>query len=121
MQICKKKVVKACAIPQIYLSATWKWHILTWPLSPTDLGSRTDTLFFDLKSPIEDGNLQVCMYCVHARKGASEAPRTRFRSMKFLGACPQTPLAQSIIDADPLFVIALGPPYPQQSNIKTDN
>ena len=59
------------------------------------------------------------MYCVHARKGASEAPRTRFRSMKFLRACPQTPLAQSAIDADPLFAIALDPPYPLGGPVPT--
>ena len=49
---------------------------------------------------IEGGNLQVYMYCVHAQKGTSGAPRTHFRALKsqhFLGAYPQTPLAPSIL------------------------
>ena len=54
------------------------------------------------------------MYCMHAQKGASEAPRTRSEHVKpqhFLGACPQTPLVQSVLWA-PLFVFALGPSHP---------
>ena len=35
-RFAKTQLRKACAIPQFCLSATWKWHILTWPLSPTD-------------------------------------------------------------------------------------
>ena len=40
------------------------------------------TLLFNLNAVNEDGNWQVCMYCMHARKGASEAPRTHFRACK---------------------------------------
>ena len=36
VQICKLQVCKTYTIPQICLTATWKRHILTWPLSPTD-------------------------------------------------------------------------------------
>ena len=42
----------------------------------------------------EDGNLQVCMYCMHAQKGASEAPRTHFKACKtskFSGGVPPDP------------------------------
>ena len=52
------------------------------------LGPRT-SYFFDLKPLIEDGDLQVCMYCMHARKRTSGAPRTHFRACNisnFLGA-----------------------------------
>ena len=33
------------------------------------------------------------MYCIHARKGTSEAEHTS-EHVKYLGACPQTPLTQ---------------------------
>ena len=49
---------------------------------------------FDLKPLIEDGNLQVYMYCVHARKSASGAPKTHFRACKiskFPGGMPPDP------------------------------
>ena len=50
-------------------------------------------VLFHLKLVNEDGNLQVCMYCMHAQKGASaEAPRTHFRACKtskFSGGMPQ--------------------------------
>ena len=47
---------------------------------------------FDLKPLIEDGNLQAYMYCVHARKRASGAPRTHFRACKNLkGRAPDPP------------------------------
>ena len=85
-------------------------NYLTWPLcSPRHC---MYVILFDLKPLIENGNLQVYMYHVHARKGASGAPRTHLRACKiskFRGACPQTPLTQSICGA-PLFVFALGPP-----------
>ena len=45
-------------------------------------------VLFDLKPLIEDGNLLVYMYCVHARRRDSGAPRTHFRACKiskFLG------------------------------------
>ena len=51
-------------------------------------------VLFDLKLLIEDGNLQVYMYCVHARKRASGAPRTHFRACKisnFPGGVPPDP------------------------------
>ena len=54
-------------------------------------------VLFDLKPLNKDGNWQVGMYCMYARKGTSEAPRTHIRACKiseFLGACPQTPLTQ---------------------------
>ena len=38
LHFCKSALLQNCrwcAIPQICLS-TWKWHILTWPLLPTD-------------------------------------------------------------------------------------
>ena len=79
---------------------------LTWLLCSRWLGPPYVVLF-DLKPLNEDGNLQVCMYCMHARKGASEASRTHFRACKFLGACPQTPLTQCIVWT-PHFVFALG-------------
>ena len=66
---------------------------------------------FDLKLLIENSHLQVYMYRVHARKGASGAPRTHLRACKiskFRGACPQTPLTQSIL-WDPTFCICPGP------------
>ena len=48
-------------------------------------------VLFNLKPLIEDGNLQVYVYCVHARKRASGAPRTHFRACKiskFPGSVP---------------------------------
>ena len=64
-------------------------------------------ILFNLKPLIEDGNLQVYMYCVHAWKRTSGAPRTHFRTCKiskFLGGMPPDPLAQSIL-WDPTFGI----------------
>ena len=61
----------------------------------------------DLKPLNEDGNLQVlCMYCMHAQKGASEAPRTRFRACKtsiFWGHAPDPPCTIYMLWA-PLYV-----------------
>ena len=52
-------------------------------------------VLFDLKPLNEDGNWQVCAVCMHARKGASEVPRTHFRACKiakFLwGRAPKPP------------------------------
>ena len=58
----------------------------------------------------EDGNLQVyvCTVCMH-KKEPQKPPEHASEHVKlqnFLGACPQTPLAQSILWA-PLFVFAL--------------
>ena len=39
----------------------------------------------------ENANLQVCMYCMHAQKEVSKAPRTHFRACKvskFSGGVP---------------------------------
>ena len=68
-------------------------------------------VLFDLKLLNEDGNLQLCMYCMHARNGASEAPRTHFRACKTSGDVPPDLLPQSILWAL-LFVYALGPSHP---------
>ena len=60
------------------------------------------------------GNLQVCMYCMHAQKGGSEAPRTHFRACKvykFSERVPPDPLTKSLLWAL-LFVSALGPSNP---------
>ena len=54
-------------------------------------------VLFDLKPLNKDGNWQVGMYCMHARKGTSKAPEHTseyVKSLNFLGACPQTPLTQ---------------------------
>ena len=51
------------------------------------------------------------MYCMHAQKGASEAPRTHFRACKistFPGGTPP----HTIYSMAPLFVFALGPHDP---------
>ena len=87
-------------------------HILSYVRTAYPLARAPYVVLFDLKPLNEDGNLQpagICMYCMHAQKGASEAPRTHFRackSSKFSGGvppdCPQTHLAQSILWA-PLF------------------
>ena len=48
----------------------------------------------------KDGNWQVCMHCIHVRKGTSEAPRTHFRVCKiskFPGGVPQDPFTQTIV------------------------
>ena len=53
------------------------------------------------------------MYCMHAQKGASEAPRTRFRACKtskFSGGVPPDPPCTIYVWA-PLFVSALGPSH----------
>ena len=68
-------------------------------------------VLFDLKLLNEDSNLQLCMYCMHAQKGASEAPRTHYRSCKTSGDMPPDLLPQSILWAL-LFVFALGPSHP---------
>ena len=86
-------------------------NYLTWLLhSPP--ARAPYVVLFNLKLLIQDGNLQVCMYCMHAQKRASGAPRTHFRAWKiskFPGCMPPTPLTQSILQA-PLFVFALAPP-----------
>ena len=54
------------------------------------------------------------MYCMHAQKGASEAPRTRFRACKtskFSGGVPPDPPCTIYVWA-PFFVFALGPSHP---------
>ena len=86
-------------------------NYLTWLLH--SLPARAPyVILFDLKLLIQDGNLQVCMYCVHAQKRASGAPRTHFRAWKiskFPGCMPPTPLTQSVLQG-PTFCIC--PPNP---------
>ena len=59
---------------------------------------------FTLKPLNEDGNFQVCMCCMHARKGASESPRTHFSG----GVSPDPP--HTIYSMDPTFCNCPGPP-----------
>ena len=55
---------------QLLKSATWKWHILTWPLSPTDLSSTTLVAneihfviaFLCIFVPKRGGTLAIFMY-----------------------------------------------------------
>ena len=54
------------------------------------------------------------MYCCMHKKEPQKPPEHTSEHVKrqnFLGACPQTPLAQSILWA-PLFAFALGPSHP---------
>ena len=72
-------------------------------------------MLFDLKPLNEDVNLQVyvCTVCMHKKEPQKppEHASEHVKPQNFLGACPQTPLAQSILWA-PLFVFALGPSHP---------
>ena len=79
----------------------------------TTVLARVPYVVFDLKPLNEDGYLKVCMYCMHARKGASEALRTHFRACKiskFSGRVPPDP-PHTIYIMGPLFVFALGPSH----------
>ena len=67
-------------------------NYLTWLLR-SPLARAPYIVLFDLKSPNEDGNLQVYMYCVHARKIASGAPRTQIS----LGHAPRPPPTNHIV------------------------
>ena len=70
-------------------------------------------ILFDLKLLIEDGNLQIYMYCVHARKRASGAPRTHFRACKISkcpGGVPPDLLYIHHFVGAPLFGLVLGSP-----------
>ena len=51
-------------------------------------------ILYDLKLVNKDSNLQVYIYCKHAHKEASEAPRTHFRACKISWRCA---LPQSIL------------------------
>ena len=65
-----------------------------------------------LKLLNEDGNLQVCMYCMHAWKEDSEDPRTHFRVCKiskFPGGMPPTS-PHAIYIMGPTFHICPRPP-----------
>ena len=89
-------------------------HILSYVTTAQSTSQGPIRRTFDLKPLNEDGNLQVCMYFMHAQKGASEAPITHFRACKipkFSGVYPQTSLPQSILWA-PLFEFALDPSHP---------
>ena len=110
------RVKSACSFTLHFMLLTHK----NAPLSYVATAQSTSPLarapyvgLFDLKLLIEDGNLLVYMYCVHARKRASEAPRTHFRACKiskFPGACPQTPSHNPCILLGPTFCICLAPP-----------
>ena len=69
-------------------------------------------VLFDLKPLNEDGNWQVCMYCMYVRKGASEAPWTHFRACKIVkfpgGVSPDPP--HTIYNMGPTLCICPGPP-----------
>ena len=81
---------------------------LTWLLCSL-LARAPYIVLFNLKPLNEDGNLQVHMYCVHARKRASGTTRTQIS--KFPGACPQAPLHNPYCGA-PLIVFTLAFPPP---------
>ena len=81
---------------------------LSYAALRTPLARALYVVLFDLKPLIEDGNLQVNMYFVHARKRAPEHTSEYVKSQNFLGACPQTPLTQSVWG--PKFCICPGPP-----------
>ena len=67
-------------------------NYLTWLLR-SPLARALYIVLFDLKPLNEDGNLQVYMYCVHARKIASGAPRTQIS----LGHAPRPPPTNHIV------------------------
>ena len=78
------------------------------------LARAPSVVLFDLKPLIEDGNLQVYMYCVHARKRASGAPEhtsEHVKSQNFQGRAPR-PSSDNPFCGATLFVFALGPPPP---------
>ena len=107
------RLKSACSFASRFMLLTQIMHNyqnLTWLLrSPL---ARAPSVLFDLKPLIEDGNLQVYMYCVHARKRASGAPEhtsEHVKSQNFQGACPQTLLRQSILRGH-TFCICPGPP-----------
>ena len=55
--------------------------------------------------------MQVCMYCVHHKKEPKKPPEhtsEHVKSQHFLGACPKTHLAQSILQP-PTFCLCPGP------------
>ena len=56
-------------------------HIL--PTRSPLLARAPYVVLFHLKSLNEDGNLQVCMYRMHAQKGASEPPRAPFHNLYY--------------------------------------
>ena len=57
--------------------------------------------------------IHVCTVCMHKKEPQKppEHASEHVKPQNFLGACPQTPLAQSMLWA-PLFVFALGPSHP---------
>ena len=89
-------------------------NYLTWLLR-SPLARAPYVVLFDLKPLIEDGNLQVYMHCVHARKRASGAPRTHFRACKISkfpgGVLPDPP--HTIHYGEPHFLyLPWAPPNP---------
>ena len=69
-------------------------NYLTWLLH-SPLARAPDVILFDLEPLIEDGNLQVYMHCVHARRRVSGAPRTHFT------ACKPAPVKYLIVQPKP--------------------
>ena len=65
------------------------------------LASAPYIVLFDLKAINEDGNWQVCMYCMHIYEKepqwAPEHSSEHLKSQNFLGPCPQIPLTQSVV------------------------
>ena len=112
------RVKSACSFALCFMLLKQIMHnYLRWLLHSL-LAKAPYIALFDLKPLIEDSNLQVYMYCVHARKKASGAPRprTHFRACKlskFPGGVPPDTLTQSILWG-PTFCICLVPP-PQSS------
>ena len=105
------RLKSACIFCFVFFTADANY--LTWLLH-SPLARSPHIVLFDLKPLIEDGNLQLYMYCVHAQKRASEPPEhtsAHVKSQHFWGACPQTPSHNPFCGA-PLFVNALGPPNP---------
>ena len=102
----------ACSFALRFMLLTQIMHnYLTWLLR-SPLPRAPYVILFGHKPLIEDGNLQVYMYCVRTRKRAPGAPRTHsrtLRSQNFLGACPRTPCTESILWG-PTFCICPGPP-----------
>ena len=84
-------------------------NFLTWLLR-SRLARALYVILFYLKPLIEDANLQVYMYCVHARKIVSDALRIHFRAhkiSKFLGGVPPDPPSPNLYCGAQSFLFAL--------------
>ena len=103
------RLKSACIFCFVFFTADANY--LTWLLH-SPLARSPHIVLLDLKPLIEDGNLQLYMYCVHAQKRASGAPRTHFSACKIstlLEGMPPDPLTQSILWG-PTFCNCPGPP-----------